>query len=216
MRALLLICCLLFVRALSAQQIVAEVGRNTCSFDYADSEGNALKDLYPQAHLSFALGYRGSLGERFHYTGQLLFNHYGSEAAVPELATRLVWDMEYLGLGLAMDGELFRKKGIILLLRAAAEPQFMLKGTQTINEQLYDLKGVEQFDKPFLFLRGGAGMNYCADERTVITLRYMYGRGLPMGSSSDGESLDLVTSTVSLGLLWNLGRCRYCRGMRLQ
>ena len=75
---------------------------------------------------------------------------------------------------------------------------------------------MEQFDKPFLFLRGGAGMNYCADERTVITLRYMYGRGLPMGSSSDGESLDLVTSTVSLGLLWNLGRCRYCRGMRLQ
>ena len=49
--------------------------------------------------------------------------------------------MEYLGLGLAMDGEFFRKKGIILLLRAAAEPQFMLKGTQTINEQLYDLKG---------------------------------------------------------------------------
>ena len=39
--------CLLFVHALSAQQIVAEVGRNTCSFDYADS-GERLKDLYPK------------------------------------------------------------------------------------------------------------------------------------------------------------------------
>lgn len=215
MRTLLLVMLLLPLTA-TCQQIVAEVGRVSTSFDYRDSKGNALDNLFPKAHLSFALGYRKNLGERFHITGQLLFNEYGSEASINGLNARLLWNMEYLGLGVALDGELYRKKGIILLLRAAAEPQVMLRGTQTINERLYDLRGVEEFNKPFLFVRGGAGMNYCADERTVITLRYMYGRGLPMGASSDGESLQLITNTFSIGLLWNLGRCSYCRNLRLR
>ncbi len=199
---------------LFAQQIVTEVGRNSMRFDYHNSQGERLEGLYPKAHLSFAFGFRKDLTQRLHATAQLLFEHYGSEGSIESLNTRMVWDMEYVGLGLALDGELYRRKGLVLLVRAAAEPQMMIKGTQTINDRIYDLRGVEQFEHPFLFLRGGAGMNYCLDERSAITLRYMYGYGLPMGNATDGESLRLLTSTVSVGLLWNLSRCRYCSNMR--
>lgn len=212
----LLLSVLLFPLAMQGQQIVAEVGRVTTSFDYHDSNGERLDNLFPMAHVSFALGYRKNISTHLHLTGQLLFNEYGSEASIDGINARLMWNMEYLGAGLALDGEFFRRKGIVLLVRATAEPQLMLRGTQTINDRLYDMRGVEEFDKPFLFLRGGAGMNYCADERTVITIRYMYGLGQPMGASSGGERLRMRTSTFSLGLLWNLGRCTYCRSMRLR
>jgi len=199
-----------------AQQIVAEVGRTTTNFDYQDSNGATLENLFPRANVTFSLGYRRPLTDRIFYSGNLLFNHYGTEGSNETLQARYSWDVQYVGIGVGVDAEVFRKKGFAALVRVAAEPQVMTGGTQTINDELFDLRGVEQFDRPFLFLRGTVGLNYCTDEKAVVTMRYSYGRGNPIGGTSDSESLILNTGTFSIGLLWNLSNCRYCHERKLR
>jgi opacity protein-like surface antigen len=76
---------------------------------------------------------------------------------------------------------------------------------------VYNLRGVEQFDSPFVFFRGGAGVNYCLISNVAIGLKYMYGISFPMGSDDTGETLRLRSSTISLGMVVTMGRSSYCQ-----
>lgn len=85
----------------------------------------------------------------------------------------------------------------------------MLQGRQQINNESFSLKGVEQFDKPLIFLKPGIGMNHCFNDSFALNLRYTLGRGFPMGKSG-GEKLVIKTNGFTLGLLWSLKGCKYC------
>ena len=109
-----------------------------------------------------------------------------------------------------MEGEVYKRGNFRAIVKLALEPQFMMNGTQTINGQVFDLKGVEQFENPFMFFKAGAGANYCLNSTIALSLRYQYGKGFPLGSSSDPEVLRFNTNAISLGIVVSLGRCDYC------
>lgn len=211
MKALILFISILFSALIChSQQIMVDVGRTSTQFDYLDSDKEGIENLYPSRHFSYAAGYRKSIGNRVFAGASILFNRYGMYGSDRLYDNQYQWDVSYLGLGLALDLEVFKYRELRVFGRLGVDPEFMINGTQTINNQVFDLKGVEQFDKPFLFLRGGVGAMYCADERVAVVAKYMYGKGLPMGKSEDGERLRLNSHTFSIGLAVSLKYCSYC------
>lgn len=193
---------------LSAQQFFFELGRVSSRFDYESSAGEALENDYPESNLSVAAGYRMQLAERFFAVGSATYNRYGTYGSYDTYDLAYAYRTDYLGLNLGVEGEFFKKSGFTFLARLAGEPQFLLNGTRTLNGLAEELNGAEEFDSPFLFAKGGVGMNYCADKIFAITLRYDYGMGFPLNASD--ETLRFQTHTVSLGLLINIKRCNYC------
>ena len=193
-----------------SQQVFAEIGHLTSHFDYEDSEGAGLESLYPESSISYSIGYRHILSPIFQVTGSVVYNRYRSFGSDPLYDNKYSWDTRYLGIGLGVEGEFYKVKRFRFLAKISAEPQLLMGGTQTINNEIYDLKGVEQFDRPFLFLRGGLGANYCVDSRVAVTARYYYGKGIPIGKSDDPENLWMTTGTVTLGVLVSFKDCRYC------
>lgn len=194
----------------ASQQFLSEVGRVTTQFDYKDSEGNNPLEFFPRAGNHYQFAYRMNLGKVLHASAGLIYNRHITEGSDPLYNNKYRWDVEYAGLGVGMDLEFYKAKGFSLLGRAAIEPQFFIKGSQTINQQIHSLKKVEQFENPFVFFKAGLGMTYCADPRMAVSIKYQLGQGRAFGTSSDSEKLRLMTHTISVGLLWNFRRCRYC------
>lgn len=195
---------------LNAQQMFAEIGRISTTFDYTDSEGESTENLYPSSNFSYRAGYKLLLSNKFNASGGIAYNRFGMSGSNELYDTYYNWDAQYLGMVVNFDYDYFRKKRLILFVRGSIEPQFFLKGTQSINRQVFSLKGAEQFDKPFIFFYGSLGANYCIDERVAVTARYSMGKGSPFGQSSDDEILKLNTSIISLGLIVGFTNCDYC------
>jgi opacity protein-like surface antigen len=206
--ALLAICC---ISNADAQQLTVEIGRVGASFDYTDSQGNGMDNLFSDYNFSYAAGVRFMSSEFLYPTASIIYSRYGVYGSDPETGNNFSWDAGYAGISLGLEGEVVRRGGLHAYVRLAAEPQFLTNGTQTINNDVYNLRGVEQFDSPFVFFRGGAGVNYCLISNVAIGLKYMYGISFPMGSDDTGETLRLRSSTISLGMVVTMGRSSYCQ-----
>ncbi len=193
-----------------AQQLFVEVGSVSTAFDYTDSEGNGIDNTFSKSQFCYQAGFRMPVFGQIHFTAAALYNRYNVIGSDPVYNNSYAWDVNYLGFGLGLEGDVWRKGRFALMLRGAAEPQFLISGTQQISHQVYDLRGVEEFDRPFLFLRGGVGINYCLDDQVAMTFRYSYGRGVPVGPTDNTERLNLNTQAIAVGLLISLGTCEYC------
>lgn len=214
MRPLLFASFLLLSTIGEAQQVNTQIGRVSTTFDYKDSEGQKLENLYSDIGFSYAVGYRMPLFERIFLNGDLIYNTYSTFGSDELYGNSYSWRSEYAGLSVGAEGEVWKKRSFTLLARLDVNPQMMTKGTQLINEQAYDLRGVEQFDKPMVFYRGGLGVNFCAETSLALSLKYMYGIGMGIGSSQDTEDLKIRTGTISIGILWNFRDCNYCNSRR--
>ncbi len=193
-----------------AQQIVAEIGRTTARFDYNDSEGGELDNLFSKSNISFLAGFRMPVYKSLHVLAAAQFNQYNVYGSDEIYDNSFSWDVQYLGLSVGLEGDVWKYKQFSVVLRATAEPQFLINGTQTVNGQVNSLKGEEEFDRPFLFARGGIGVNYCLEDRVAVTMRYSYGKGWPIGKAQSEEKLNIVSSTISIGLLISISHCDYC------
>lgn len=195
---------------LSAQQFMFGLGRVSSSFDYKDSQGNGLDNLFPVSNFSYELGYRTPLSKKVFVSGIAVLTRYGSFGSDQVYNNGYSWDLKYAGVGAELDLEFYQKRGLALLASLSAEAQFLLQGVQQINNQVFRLRGEEQFDRPFLFVRPGLGLNYCLSRHLAFMVRYRYGKGFPIGKSTDPEILRINSHTISIGLLVNLNQCNYC------
>lgn len=192
------------------QQIVGEIGRISTGFRYTDSDGEGIENLYSVAHEGYAVGYRHQFKDKWFWSGNVIFNRYGMTGSNPIYNNRYRWDVKYVGLSPGIEYEPFTKSRFHLVTKLSVDPQIMVKGTHEINNQIHNLRGVEQFERLFVFLRGGVGANYCIDNGVAVSFRYTYGKGLPMGKSSDPEVLRIDSHTLSLGVLVSIGYYNYC------
>jgi hypothetical protein len=193
------------------QQVFGEIGNNTTKFIYKNSDGESLENLHSQNYFNYSAGYRTPFSTMFYGSVYASFTQYGMYGSDQTFNNYYAWDVKYIGIGIALDADVYRLKKFSFLVRLAGEPQFLINGTQQINEQVFSIKGVEQFDRPFLFAKGGLGINYCADGNIAVSAKYMYGRGFPLGKSDDNETLQIASSSFSLGLTISLKNCKYCQ-----
>lgn len=195
---------------LSGQQVYMETGKTISSFDYKNSDGNTLDNLHGEIHNFMKVGFRTySPVKRLNYFAGLSFNKYGAKGSDESVGNYFDWNVNYLGLELGADYEIYKKRYAIrnlndltFFLNASLTPEFMVSGMQTINSNVYNLMGEEQFKYPFLFVRGGCGVSYTLSKTFTLILQYMGGKGFPLkfGDPEDKEKLRINSHNIGFGL----------------
>lgn len=207
-------CFLLTILTLAAnsQIIYFETGKLFSTIHYKNSNGVRLDNLKGNIENSLALGYRQSINSsNFHYLVGISYNSYGAKGSNPVLGNYYEWDATYAGINLGLDYEFFKPKvinnnqsGLSFCVRTTISPEFLLNGTQNLNDQLYNLKGAEEFDKPLYFLRGGIALNYYISRSFIIFGSYMGGTNILIGDYKGRERLHFVSNYISIGVAINL------------
>ncbi len=205
------------------QQLYMEVGKSRSAFNFWNSEGEELDGLESTLRDFAAIGFRKHVHKkvpRLHYVLGASYNRYGARGtSLDEYKYYYDWDAIFIGthFGVEYDFLTIRDKskanrGLTFYARLALAPEFFVKGTQTIDDQVVDLMGVEQFDSPYFFMRGGAGVIYCLSNTVAIFAQYMYGKGVRLfeAKPDDNETLHIITHHLGFGVFVNLPHCRYC------
>jgi len=210
-----LVYCMLFACAaltLNGQQVYLRTGKVISSFDYKNSEGNEISDLSGSFLNSLGLGARMSV---FKSPCNISFEISNDKFAASRSDTLLgnfsEWDVSFLDLNLGVDYEFLRPlynknepEGFSFCLKAIFATDFLIKGKQRLNNQVYDLTGVEEFDKPVFLVKGGVTFNYYISRSYVVFAQYLYGRSFLIGNYSGQEQLRFTTHSISLGFALNL------------
>jgi hypothetical protein len=196
--------------SLSGQQVFLETGMVISSFDYKNSEGNSLDNMHGEIHNFMRAGFRTySPVKRLNYFAGVAFSKYGAKGSDDLTGNYFDWNVAYLGLELGADYEIYKKRYAIrnlsdltFFLRTSLTPELMVAGTQTINNNVYNLFGEEQFKYPYLFVRGGCGVSYTISKTFTLFLQYMGGKGfsLKFGDPEDKEKLRINSHNVGFGM----------------
>ncbi len=211
----------------SGQQLFVETGKLISRFNYENSEGEPPENIRPGSNTFIGAGIRKQLSPgvpSLHGIFAVYYNQYSASGSDTTYQNKYRWDVNYASVNLGFDFEFFdgpnlveKRRGFTTYLRVMASTEFLFQGTQTINSQEFDLLGEEQFDKPFIFLRGGLGSTYCVSKNLAMFLQYTGGFSVgTLGKSSgDNEKLRINSHQIGLGVMISLGDCNYCyRGFR--
>lgn len=199
---------------LNGQQVFLETGKNLSVFDYKNSKGEPLDNLYGSTHVFIEAGYRTGLKiKNLQFSAGLSYNSYGATGSDNSLGNYFNWDANYLGLNLGLDYDLYKKRfttntlsDLSVYIKTAVSPEYLIYGTQKINNQVINLIGEEQFKYPFIFIRGGCGVSYSVTRVITAYFQYMMGKGFPVKSNApaDSEKLRIVSHNFGIGLFINL------------
>lgn len=189
----------------SAQQLYVEGGKSLTSFDYKNSQGNSLENLQATTHSFMAIGYRNQLFTKnlnlslgANYAG---YGAIGSDDAVGNFKE---WDVNYAGLNVGLDYNLFNIKKASVYVKGAMSATFFVQGTQTLNNSVIDLKNNDDFDTTLVTMQIGAGFSHPISENLSFYVQYLYGKSLDMVSGY--TELKIGSNNVSFGLLINISK----------
>jgi len=202
----------------NAHIVSLEYGRVISSFDYKNSDGEKLTNLQGSINNHLDVGWKMHFKtSKLYLLSGISYNKYGAKGSDQALGNYYDWEVNYVGVRVGVGYEFFKTKsffnfpyvngnpGITFSIQASVASDFLVKGTQKINNEVYNLIGVEQFDSPFLFALGGIGINYYPTKEISIYLQYNGGKGFSIFSdSSDQEKLNYITHTISLGIAISL------------
>ena len=203
----ILIVALLFigVTAVKSQHIYFETGKSISSFTFEDSQGESLKNLQKTDHAFMSLGYRRSIfTKNLYLSAEGSYNSYGALGSDRDLGNYYEWDVTYLGVRVGLDYELFNTGNFTYYIKGAASAEFLIRGTQTLNDQVYTLRGENDFDTPVYFLRAGLGVQYKVSQNLSVFTQYMYGMS---GTFKNIEGkLKINAHNFGFGLLINISK----------
>ena len=191
--------------SIKGQQISLEVGKNISSFEYSNSFGENLENLQSTNHTFMNLGYRRFIfTEKLFLNANALFNTYGATGSNIILDNYYEWISSYIGIGLGIEYELIEAGNFIFSLKAGASAEFLIQGTQTINNQVFDLSSEDDFDSSIYVFRGGLNVQYKISEKLNLFTQYQYGTS---GSFTDTTGdLTINTHNFGFGLLINISK----------
>lgn len=211
--------CLLFLSSMltaAGQQLFLETGMLISSFDYKDSNGNSPGNLKGTYQGNLGLGGRMAVMQSPWHVSLLISNNkYGASCSDQTLGNYSEWYVSYLSLNLGVDYEFFKppvqnadRKGFSFYLKGIFATEFFINGKQNLNSQVFDLAGVEEFDKPVYFLKAGTGVNYYLTRSYIVFAEYIFGRSILFGNYDGQEQLHYMTHCVSIGFLFNFSAKR--------
>ncbi|MBC3757537.1 outer membrane beta-barrel protein [Hyunsoonleella sp. SJ7] len=201
----------LFSVALYGQQLYMEYGSTISSFDYKNSQGQRLNNLLSRSKSYFGMGYRHTLNgaKTLFLNAGLSYNNYGAIGSESRVDNYFEWDVSYLGANAGLDLKLFQLRDLIFYANGSAALEFMVRGNQTINNDVFNLVGEDEFNNNILFLRVGVLMQYPISSSTAIYVGYKYGSSVLINSGESEEKLKLNAHQFGIGFIINLPNC-YC------
>jgi chemotaxis protein MotB len=138
------------------------------------------------------------------------YNQYGSAGSDPAVDLYFAWDVTYIGINLGLDYAFYRPGRFIFYAKATASPEFLIHGTQRLNDQVYNLVGEDDFNSPIYFFRGGLGVQYQLTDQAMVYIQYMGGKSFNF--NNDSEKLNIVANNFGFGLLIKLSKGKYKTG----
>lgn len=194
-----------------AQQLYMEYGSTISSFDYENSQGQPLDNLLSRSKSYFGMGYRQVINKEktlFLALG-LSFNNYGAIGSESSIDNYFAWDVSYLGIEAGLDYQLFQLRDLSFFISGSVASEFLVRGNQTINNDVFNLVGEEEFNNNILFFRAGITMQYPISNSTAIFAGYSYGKSVLISSGENAEKLKLGAHQFGIGFIINLPNC-YC------
>ena len=209
MKKIILFSIILCVYAQSySQEIVLETGKAITSFDYKNSQENQLDNLQSTNQNFMYVGYRTKIFKDYIHTSLgLNYSTYGALGSDNNVNNYFEWETSYLGLNIGVDFRLFKINKVNFYVKGTFSSEFIIQGTQTLNNTVYDLVGEDDFDQTNYFFKAGTFIDYPISKNTTLFIQYMGGKSKQLRYSttnSDQEKLRLVTHNFSFGLFINL------------
>ena len=196
------------------QQIYVGVGSTISSFDYLNSRGEPLNNLQPKTKGYFDIGYRAAFNptgnRKFQFRVGAFYSGYGAVGNLVEPEVFFEYNVNFLGPKAGLDFLILDVARFKLVAEVSLAGEFMVEGTQILNNELYNLQGEEEFRNFNFFARGGFSLMYPLSRNTAIFAAYNYGSSFPGKTGSDGEKLNIRTNHIGIGFVMNLDTCGYC------
>ncbi|NND64128.1 MAG: hypothetical protein HKN48_13130 [Flavobacteriaceae bacterium] len=204
---LFLFACVFLTNVGQSQELYIEGGKSITSFNFKDVLSNDLENLQSANHSYFDAGLRiNLLGESFKFIGGAGIHTYGAFGSDNTQGNYLEWETTYANLHLGVDITIFTINNFSFHAKGTATPEFMLQGTQVLNNQAFNIRGEEDFDSIVVFLRGGVSFEYKVSETLGVYLQYRYGSGSQIQKSSTGGELDYASHDFGMGLLFDISK----------
>ncbi len=210
MKLLTTILFLSFIISSPAQQIYFETGKTASDFDFSDSRGVEFENLQPTTQTYLGVGYRQSIfTESLHVNFGARHNSYGAIASDDNRNNFFEWDVDYLGLSAGLDYDIACAGDFKFFISGSGTYEFIIQGTQTINNTVINATNVEEFEDNAIFFRAGAGVAYPISESTSVYFQYQYGRSLALEDNTNDlsqEELNINAHMIGIGLRVNLSK----------
>ncbi|MEL7002043.1 MAG: hypothetical protein AAFN93_04815 [Bacteroidota bacterium] len=202
-----LILFLLIISTVQGQQIGLQAGQVFSEMRFEDSNGRELENLQSTNHFFMSGEYRTSLfseglNDKMKGSIGIGFYGYGATGSDPVLDNFFEWDLAYLAINLGLDYEVYQVGRFAALASIRISPEFMVRGSQTINSQVFDVRGEEDFEGPIIFFRGGLATQFEVTPEATIYAQYLIGQSYSL-NSNPGE-LNLIAQNFGIGIFLNL------------
>ncbi|MDO5968805.1 outer membrane beta-barrel protein [Flavivirga aquimarina] len=192
-----------------SQQFYMEYGTTVSSFDYKNSQGESLDNLLSQSKSYIGIGYRDNINsdKTLFLSIGASYAGYGAIGSDNRLDNYFEWDVSYLGLNAGLDIRLFQLRDFTFYAKGGIATEFLIRGNQTINNQVYNLVGEDEFNNTIFSLKGSFGVQYPISNNTAIFANYTYGKTVLLNSGISAEKLNLNTHQFGIGFIINLPNC---------
>ncbi|WP_296381251.1 outer membrane beta-barrel protein [Winogradskyella sp.] len=206
---IILIVVLLMSFSCFSQQLYFELGTTISSFDYENSQGRPLDNLLSKSKSYYGMGYRQSVNRSNTLFVSLgaSYTNYGAIGSEASIDNYFEWDVSYLGIKAGLGIKIIELGDLSFLGNVSMASEFLIRGNQTINNDVFDLVGEEEFNNYIFFFRGGIEMQYPLSRNTAIFAGYTYGKSVLLSTPDVGETLKLNAHQFGLGFIINLPRC---------
>ncbi len=194
----------------NSQQLLFETGKSITSFDYHDSRNNTIDNLQSTNQTFLSIGFRHkAFTDYIAVSAGLNYNTYGAIGSDDSLGNYMEWESTYLGLYAGLDFKVWHIKKMNFYLKGALSSEYVVQGTQTFNNQVYDLVGADDFEKTIFFFRGGAFATYPITEQTSFLIQYMGGKSKSLRKAAtfpDREKLRFISHNFGFGIIFELNK----------
>ncbi len=202
---------LLFSKSVSSQLLYAEWGQTISSFDYENSAGGTLENLQPTIASYIKAGYQFPLGgEAMTLTLGGSLHTYGAQASDALLDNYFEWNVSYVGMETGLTYYFARSRSFQFYIKPTLSLEYLIRGTQTLNNLVFTLSGEDEFDNLLLVPRMAIGLQYPISNKAALFLNYSYGRSFSLVNArpEDNEQLNINMHQIGIGILIQLPGCR--------
>lgn len=188
------------------QEIYVGAGRTSSAFEFTDSQGANLENLQSTSSSYVDFGYTHQIfTEGLNIGLGASYTSYGAIGSDNALGNFFEWNADYLGLKLGLDYDVVEVSGLTLFVKASFSAEFLTKGSQTLNNQVFDLKGLQEFDNTAFFYHGGVGLSYPMSPTSKVYVQYQFGQSLALKNDVGASSSELTIKTNMIGIGISVG-----------
>lgn len=192
------------------QVIQGEWGQSISRFSYTNSVGGTLENLQAGTNSYVGLGYKIPLrGDKLGILISGLWSNYSAVGGDARTDSYFEWDVSYVGLNFGLDYTFARSREFVFFARISASTEYLINGTQIVNNQVFNLNQENEFDNFLVVPRLGVGVQYPLSKTAALFAQYQFGMSFSLvdGNPEDAEKLNIITHHIGLGIVIKLPGC---------